>query len=124
MLTLINFIANVCIAAALFINRRAFAGLFAQEEEEVLELVVEIVPLLALFFMTYFGTAFGVIIATGLQKYAAPFAFLFTYAIALPIAIILGFNFEMGPKGFWIAVLIAVVGQVLANFTIVTLADW
>ena len=73
---------------------------------------------MALFYLTYFGTSFGVIIATGLQKKAAPFAFLFTYAIALPVSILLGFKYDMGPKSFWIAVLIGVVGQVFANFTI------
>ena len=68
MLTLINFLVNVFMATTLFINRRAFTTLFAQEEEEINKLVVEIVPFLALFYLTYFGSAFGVIIATGLQK--------------------------------------------------------
>ena len=58
------------------------------------------------------------------MKYAFIPAFIFQYFVSLPVAITLGFRYELEVKGFWIANLIGNYGTVISYFAIILRANW
>ncbi|XP_057496882.1 protein DETOXIFICATION 29-like isoform X1 [Actinidia eriantha] len=101
-----SLLTGVTLALILIITGKAYPSLFSNDTD-VQELVYELTPLLGLCIVVYnlqLSLA-GVAIGAGWQAYVAYVNFGCYYLFGIPLALLLGFKFNMGIQGIWWGVL-------------------
>ncbi|KAF6757789.1 multidrug Oligosaccharidyl-lipid polysaccharide flippase [Ephemerocybe angulata] len=103
-------IVSVLNCALYLVFRKNWGRLF-NDDEEVVSLVADIVPLIALF-QLFDGNAnvtSGVLRACGMQHVGAVLGLTAYYVIGIPIGVVLAFRWHMGLQGLWIGLTIALI---------------
>ena len=101
-----SLLTGLTLALILIITGKAYPSLFSNDTD-VQELVYELTPLLGLCIVVYnlqLSLA-GVAIGAGWQAYVAYVNFGCYYLFGIPLALLLGFKFNMGIQGIWWGVL-------------------
>ena len=89
-------------------------------------LIADTLPVLSIFVVldAVHGVNAGNVRALGRQKVVSVSTLLCYYAMGLPLALIFGFQMEMGLFGFWLGYLLAMsLLDVIVSYLVVT-ADW
>ena len=121
--TVLSYIFNIIMALIIFLKRKDLAEAFS-EDDVVIDLVVDVLPIIALTYLSIFSSVNACILALDLQNKAAFAAFSIHYLFSLPLAIFLGFGYELGIKGFWIGNCGGSFVVAIAYFIIILTADW
>ncbi|KAJ2918977.1 hypothetical protein MD484_g1459, partial [Candolleomyces efflorescens] len=114
------------LTSLMFVLGRDVWGRFFNDDEEVIALVSEILPLVALF-QVFDGNAAvtgGVLRARGKQLIGAVLNLSAYYLIGIPIGIYLAFTWKMGLHGLWIGLTISLVYCSLIGTYLCLKTDW
>lgn len=112
-------------AIILVIFRKKLPFVFSKDPE-VATLVERIIPLVALF-QCAAGTGIicgGVLNGQGRQPVNAVLRFIGSYLICLPLCFVLGFWFELGLTGFWLALFLGMLCANMAQLYVILHSDW
>ncbi|KAI0253650.1 MATE efflux family protein [Lactifluus subvellereus] len=109
---LLSALAGAVVMFSLLASKNVFGYLFS-EDESVVKLVAEVMPLVASFQVAdgLAGSCGGVLRGLGRQHLGAAFNILAYYILALPLGVILAFRAGYGLQGLWM-------GQVVALFIV------
>ncbi|CAI8604983.1 unnamed protein product [Vicia faba] len=115
----------ILVSSTIFASRRIVGYIFSNEQD-VVDYVTAMVPLISINVIvdSLHGTLAGIARGSGWQKLGAYVNLGAYYACGIPIAVILGFWFELRGKGLWIGILVGAFCQALLLFLITSFTNW
>jgi len=117
-------VAGIC--STTFLTFRHSWGYIFNNDAEVVALVAQIMPIVALFqvFDGMSALTSGIMRARGQQSIGALLNLLGYYILGIPIGIWLAFNWNMGLEGLWIGLSLALIVVAGVGFWLALTADW
>ncbi|KAK6198472.1 mate-domain-containing protein [Scheffersomyces amazonensis] len=108
-----------------FFGRHYLSRLFT-EDEEVIKITVQVLPLVAL---NQLGDAFnvigaGVLRGQGRQRIGSILNMISYYVIALPLCTVLAFTFKFGLQGLWYGLISGVAFLAISEYVVIYRSDW
>ncbi|PNY17807.1 MATE efflux family protein 7-like [Trifolium pratense] len=115
----------ILVSSTIFSSRRVLGYLFSNEQD-VVDYVTDMVPLISVSVImdTLHGTLSGIARGCGWQKLGAYVNLGAYYVFGIPIAVILGFWFELRGKGLWIGIAVGAFCQALLLSLITSFTNW
>ncbi|KAH1105775.1 hypothetical protein J1N35_009543 [Gossypium stocksii] len=115
-----------CVTLVLFLCLRGRLAYVFTESEEVGNAVVDLSPLLACSILldSVQPVLSGIAIGAGWQSSVAWANIASYYLIGIPIAVVLGYVFNMEVKGVWVGMLLGIFVQALVLIIIIWKTDW
>ncbi|XP_067651615.1 multidrug and toxin extrusion protein 1-like [Haliotis asinina] len=112
--------------AMLLLLLRQVIPLAFTNEKSIVDLIIKILPMIALFhlFDAMQGVCSGVLRGLGKQLFGASMNFISYYVIALPVGALLMFKTSLQLEGMWSALVLSVFLQSLAFLTMIGMTDW
>ncbi|KAJ4711041.1 Protein DETOXIFICATION [Melia azedarach] len=120
-----SFTIGLILSLILIITRDQYPVLFS-DDEEVIDLVKDLTPLLALCIVinNVQPVLSGVAIGAGWQAVVAYVNIGCYYGFGIPLGLILGYKVDLGVKGIWYGMLSGTVLQTLVLFGMIYTTDW
>ncbi|XP_046328199.1 multidrug and toxin extrusion protein 1-like [Haliotis rufescens] len=121
----IMWVLALFVALLLLLLRRVIPLAFTNEKS-VIDLIIQILPMIALFhlFDATQGVCSGVLRGSGKQLFGATMNFFSYYVIALPIGALLMFKTFLRLEGMWSALILSVFLQSMAFLIKIGVIDW
>lgn len=115
----------ILVSSTIFASRKVLGYVFSNEQD-VVDYVTYMVPLISLNVIvdSLHGTLSGIARGSGWQKLGAYVNLGAYYVFGIPIAVILGFWFELRGKGLWIGILVGAFCQALLLALITGFTNW
>ncbi|WJX21294.1 Protein DETOXIFICATION 14 [Trifolium repens] len=115
----------ILVSSTIFTSRRVLGYIFSNEQD-VVDYVTDMVPLISLSVImdSLHGTLSGIARGCGWQKLGAYVNLGAYYVFGIPIAVILGFWFELRGKGLWIGLIVGAFCQALLLSLITSFTNW
>ncbi|PNX98995.1 MATE efflux family protein 9-like [Trifolium pratense] len=115
----------ILVSSTIFASRHILGYLFSNEQD-VVDYVTNMVPLISINVIvdSLHGTLAGIARGSGWQKLGAYVNLGAYYVFGIPIAVLLGFWFELRGKGLWIGILVGAFCQAFLLALITSLTNW
>ncbi|KAK2405215.1 protein DETOXIFICATION [Trifolium repens] len=115
----------ILVSSTIFASRHILGYLFSNEQD-VVDYVTDMVPLISINVIvdSLHGTLAGIARGSGWQKLGAYVNLGAYYVFGIPIAVLLGFWFELRGKGLWIGILVGAFCQAFLLALITSLTNW
>ena len=112
--------------STLFVVCRNFWGRLFNDDQEVIDLVAEILPLVALFQVVDGNSAVtaGILRAIGKQFLGALLSVTSYYMIGIPFGVWLAFRRDMGLHGLWIGLSVSLLYSSISGTTVCLRTNW
>ncbi|KAF7808810.1 protein DETOXIFICATION 14-like [Senna tora] len=113
------------VSSIIFASRHVLGYVFSNEQD-VVDYVTEVAPLLVLsvFVDSLHGTLSGIVRGSGWQHIGAYVNLGSYYGLGIPIAALLGFWLRFRAKGLWIGIMIGAFCQTILLIIIITCTNW
>ncbi|KAF7808808.1 protein DETOXIFICATION 14-like [Senna tora] len=113
------------VSSIIFASRHVLGYVFSNEQD-VVDYVTEVAPLLVLsvFVDSLHGTLSGIVRGSGWQHIGAYVNLGSYYGLGIPIAALLGFWLRFRAKGLWIGIMIGAFCQTILLITITSCTNW
>lgn len=120
-----SFLIGMILSLTLIIARNQYPALFSSDPE-VIDLVIELTPLLALCIVinNIQPVLSGVAIGAGWQATVAYVNIGCYYLFGIPLGLILGYSVDLGVKGIWCGMLCGTILQTCVLFGIIYKTNW
>ncbi|XP_024627304.1 protein DETOXIFICATION 14 isoform X2 [Medicago truncatula] len=115
----------ILVSSIIFASRRVLGYIFSNEQD-VVDYVTDMAPLISLSVIvdSLHGTLSGIARGCGWQKLGAYVNLGAYYVFGIPIAVILGFWFELRGKGLWIGIIVGASCQAVLLSLITSFTNW
>ncbi|KAG2545521.1 protein DETOXIFICATION 12-like isoform X2 [Panicum virgatum] len=119
-------ICTAVLVSVTLLSLRHFIGIAFSNEEEVVNYVTRMVPLLSISVLidNLQGVLSGISRGCGWQHLGAYVNLGAFYLIGIPVALVLGFAFHLGGAGFWIGMIAGGATQVTLLSVITAMTNW
>jgi MATE family multidrug resistance protein len=119
-------ICTAVLVSVTLLSLRHFIGIAFSNEEEVVNYVTRMVPLLSISVLVdnLQGVLSGISRGCGWQHLGAYVNLGAFYLVGIPVALVLGFAFHQGGAGFWIGMIAGGVIQVTLLSIITAMTNW